>query len=75
MNQQFNPAAVPIQYTLTFQQVNLVLEGLGKLPYDRVEALYTAVRSIALQTLHAAEQAHEATTAESLKQLPNPGPQ
>ena len=32
MSQQFNPAAVPINYTLNFEQVNLILEGLAELP-------------------------------------------
>jgi hypothetical protein len=55
--QTFNPANVPIYYTLSFQQVNLLLEGLGKLPYERVEQLYVGLRTVALQTLQAAEQA------------------
>ena len=58
MQQPFNPAAVPINYTLNFQQVNLLLEGLGKLPHERVEQLYNAMRGAALQTLQEAEQAH-----------------
>ena len=56
MQQPFNPATVPINYTLNFQQVNLLLEGLGKLPYERVEQLYSAMRSVALQTLQVSEQ-------------------
>lgn len=68
MQQPFNPAAVPIQYVLNFQQVNLVLEGLGKLPYERVEQLYTAFRGAALQSLQAAEQAYEAEALASQPQ-------
>lgn len=58
MQQPFNPASVPINYTLNFQQVNLLLEGLGKLPYERVEQLYSAMRGAALQTLQDSEQAY-----------------
>lgn len=63
MQQPFNPASVPINYTLNFQQVNLLLEGLGKLPHERVEQLYTAMRSVALQALQDAEQAHNEAAA------------
>lgn len=58
MQQPFTPASVPINYTLNFQQVNLLLEGLGKLPYERVEQLYSAMRGAALQTLRDSEQAY-----------------
>lgn len=58
MQQPFNPASVPINYTLNFQQVNLLLEGLGKLPYERVEQLYSAMRGAALQALRDSEQAY-----------------
>jgi len=63
VQQPFNPASVPINYTLNFQQVNLLLEGLGKLPHERVEQLYTAMRSVALQALQDAEQAHNEAAA------------
>lgn len=58
MQQPFTPASVPINYTLNFQQVNLLLEGLGKLPYERVEQLYSAMRGAALQALRDSEQAY-----------------
>lgn len=75
MQQPFNPATVPINYTLNFQQVNLLLEGLGKLPYERVEQLYSAMRGAALQTLQDAEQAHNDAAereaeAERIRALP-----
>ena len=75
MQQPFNPASVPINYTLNFQQVNLLLEGLGKLPHERVEQLYNAMRGAALQTLQDAEQAHNEATdreaeAERIRALP-----
>ena len=75
MQQPFNPASVPINYTLNFQQVNLLLEGLVKLPHERVEQLYNAMRSAALQTLQDAEQAHNEVAereaeAERVRNLP-----
>jgi hypothetical protein len=73
MNEKFDPANVPIPVTLNFQQVNLLLEGLGKLPFERVEALYLGLRQVALQTLQQAESAHnnppvEGTEVEEVKQ-------
>jgi len=65
MQQPFNPASVQINYTLNFQQVNLLLEGLGKLPYERVEQLYIAIRGTALKTLQDAEQSHIALTSDA----------
>lgn len=75
MQQPFNPASVPINYTLNFQQVNLLLEGLGKLPYERVEQLYSAMRGAALQTLQDSEQAYNEavereTEAERIRAIP-----
>ena len=75
MQQPFNPASVPINYTLNFQQVNLLLEGLGKLPHERVEQLYNAMRGAALQTLQDAEQARNEAAereaeAERIRSLP-----
>lgn len=76
MQQPFNPASVPINYTLNFQQVNLLLEGLGKLPYERVEQLYSAMRGAALQTLQDAEHrahneaAEREAEAERIRALP-----
>jgi hypothetical protein len=57
--QTFNPAEVPINYTLNFQQVNLLLEGLGELPRKRTDGFYEQFRGVALQTLQAAEVAHK----------------
>jgi len=75
VQQPFSPASVPINYTLNFQQVNLLLEGLGKLPYERVEQLYSAMRGAALQALQAAEQAYNEVAereaeAERVRNLP-----
>lgn len=50
-----NPNQVPIQYTLNIDQVNLVLNGLGKLPYEQVGDFVSAFRNVALQALAAAE--------------------
>lgn len=54
---------VPIPLTLNLSQVNLVLEGLGKLPHERVDALVTGIRSEAVRTLQAAEKAALAAVA------------
>lgn len=52
---QFDATQVPIQYTLNFHQVNLILKGMAKLPLEEVEQLYTGLRAHALGTLQAAE--------------------
>lgn len=71
MNQQFNPAEVPINYTLNFAQVNLLLKGMGKLPREESEGFYEQFRGVALQTLQAAEAAHnEAAAAEAARLEP-----
>lgn len=56
--QAFNPATVPINYTLNFAQVNLVLEALAELPRKKTEGFYDQFRAVALQTLQAAEFLH-----------------
>lgn len=58
MNEQFNPGAVPINYTLNFAQVNLILKGLAELPRKETEGFYDQFRSVALQTMQAAEHLH-----------------
>lgn len=60
----FDPMSVPINYTLNFHQVNLILEGWSKLPREKTEGLYENVRGVALQTLQAAEEAHRLAVAE-----------
>lgn len=57
--QTFNPAEVPINYTLNFQQVNLLLEGLSELPRKKTDGFYEQFRGVALQTLQAAEASHK----------------
>lgn len=51
---------IAIPLTLNLAQVNLVLEGLGKLPHERVDALVTGIRSEAVRQLQAAEKAAQA---------------
>lgn len=51
-----NPNQVPISLTLNVDQINVILEGLGNLPFARVEALYTGIRNHAIQRLKEAEQ-------------------
>lgn len=60
----FDPNQVPIQYTFNVQQVNLILRGLGKMPFDEVEGLYLPIRQVALQTLSNAETAAKEQPAE-----------
>lgn len=71
----FNPAEVPINYTLNFNQVNLILEGLAELPRKRSEGFYDQFRAVALQTMQAAEAAHneaveKAEKAEAARNAP-----
>ncbi len=56
----FDANQVPINYTLNFAQVNLVLRALGKLPMEEVEQFYVAFRSVAVQALAQAEEAAKA---------------
>lgn len=56
---QFNPQQVAIPITLNFQQINLILEGLGKLPFEKVESLYLGLRAHGIETIQKAEQEHK----------------
>ena len=56
-----NPNQVPINYTLTLDQVNLILAGLGKLPFEQVSEFVNGIRGVALQALKEAEEAAEAS--------------
>ena len=51
----FNPAAVPIVLTLNYHQINLVLEGLGLMPYEKVASLYAQVQTTGTQALKEAQ--------------------
>lgn len=50
-----NVNEVVIRYDLNIDQVNTILEGLGQLPFNRVDQLVGGIRSIALNTLREAE--------------------
>lgn len=63
----FNPAAVPINYTLNFAQVNLILKGLAELPRKETEGFYDQFRAVALQTLQAAEHLHNNPEVETVE--------
>ncbi len=52
-----NPNEVVIRYDLNIDQVNTILEGLGQLPFNRVDQLINGIRTIALSTLREAEAA------------------
>lgn len=60
---QFNPNDVRFNMTFNYSQVNLVLKGLGKLPFDEVESLYNAIRSASVQSLNHAQEEHAALEA------------
>jgi hypothetical protein len=52
-----NPNEVAIRYDLNLDQVNTILEGLGQLPFNRVDQLVNGMRTIALSALREAELA------------------
>lgn len=64
---EFNPAGVPINYTLNFAQVNLILKGLAELPRKETEGFYDQFRAVALQTLQAAEHLHNNPQVETIE--------
>lgn len=71
----FDPGQVPINFTLNFHQVNLILEGLAELPRKRSDGFYDQFRAVALQTLQTAEAAHKeaaekAAAAEARRNAP-----
>ena len=51
-----NPNQVPITLTLNVDQINTILDGLGELPFKRVEALASGIRTHAIQRLQEAER-------------------
>ncbi len=55
----FIPAEVPISYTLNFQQVNLILKGMGKLMREETDGFYEQFRGTALTALANAEAWHK----------------
>lgn len=57
MAQPFDANQVPINVTLNLPQVNTILEGLGELPFKKVEGIYNGLRDVALKTLQQAEAA------------------
>ena len=57
---QFNPMAVPIEYTFDIGVVNLILKGWDKLPREETKGLYEQVQSAALKKLQEAESAFHA---------------
>ncbi len=57
-----NPNQVPITLTLNVDQINMILDGLGELPFKRVEALASGIRAHAIQRLKEAEQEALAAT-------------
>ena len=56
---KFNPTDVPINITLRYQEINLILNALGKLPFDQVAPLYGLIHSEAIRVIQDAEKAHQ----------------
>lgn len=73
----FKPAEVPINYTLNFNQVNLILAGMAELPRKQTEGFYDQFRAVALQTLQTAEAVHNEAVekAEKAEAARNADPQ
>lgn len=54
-----NITEVPINLQVTVAQVNVILAGLGKLPYDDVHELIVGIKHVALTQLQARQQEQE----------------
>jgi hypothetical protein len=54
---QFDPAEVPINYTLNLAQVNLILECLAEIPRKRTDGFFEQFRDTAVQALQSAKGA------------------
>ena len=52
----FDPQQVTITFNFRLNQIDLIIEGLGKLPIERAGDLYNGIKAGALQTLQAAEK-------------------
>lgn len=62
-----NPNQVPITITFNLEQINVVIESLGKMPYERVADLVNGIRSVALNALKEAEE--QATSAQAQQSI------
>ena len=58
------PNEISFQLTLKLDQINLILEGLGKLSIDRAEGLFNGIRQYTMNTL---QQVEEKAKAEAEK--------
>lgn len=65
-----NPNQVPITITFNLEQINVVLESLGKMPFERVADLVNGIRSVSLETLKNAEQQAIAQAQQQEIELP-----
>ena len=70
MADAFDPNNVPIALNFNLPQIQLVLKGLGKLPIEEGEGLYSAIRQAVGNTLQKAEAQHQADAAAAAKQVP-----
>jgi len=60
---KFNPTDVPINITLRYQEINLILHALGKLPFDQVAPLYGLIHSETTRVIQVAERAYQESIA------------
>lgn len=70
MQQPFDPTSVPIQYTLSYSQVNLILEGLAELPRKRTDGFFEHLRAVALMTVQTAQAEHAKAEAQASAEIP-----
>ena len=59
-----SPNQVPISITFHIDQVELVVNGLGKLPYEQVADLISGIRNTTLNQLQAARAELQRLTTE-----------
>jgi hypothetical protein len=58
---------LPIAYTFTLDQVNLIINSLAKQPYEQVTDLITGIRSTALKAINEAERGAQTVAAEEVQ--------
>jgi hypothetical protein len=63
--------SMPVTITLTVDQANVVLSGLGAQPYDRVAALILAIQQQAGSQIAAAQQAADAPVVQEVVKASN----
>lgn len=62
---------MPVTITLTVDQANVVLSGLGAQPYDRVVNIISSIQQQAGSQIAAAQQAAQASAAQEATEASN----